>query len=141
MNELTPCHLPTKATLRKYGLSLDEWLAIYRRQNGCCGICKQPFGDKRANVDHVHIKGWGKMPPEERKHYIRGLLCYFDNKFLVMRGVTEGRLIAAAEYLGRYGGYVTDPSFSIVTPEHEYLLPQSESKSEPPLPPSPAQPD
>lgn len=128
-NELTPCHLPSKATLRKYGLSLEEWLEIYRNQKGCCAICKQPFGEKRINTDHVHVKGWKKMRPENRKKYVRGLLCFTCNRFLVMKGVTKEKLEAAAEYLWGFGEAFKFLNSSTVVPGNEYLPLQSESKS------------
>ncbi len=81
--------IPTGATLHKYGLSLTDWIDLFNKQHGACAICKTPFGEKRINVDHAHVKGWNKMAPEQRRGYVRGLLCYQCNKFAAMRGVTS----------------------------------------------------
>lgn len=43
------------------------------------------------------------MRPENRKKYVRGLLCFTCNRFLVMKGVTKEKLEAAAEYLWGFG--------------------------------------
>lgn len=93
---------PTKVTLAKYGLSLEEWVEILHSQNDVCAIClKQPTSG-RFYVDHFHAKGWKKMPPEERKKYTRGLLCYIDNLKILTKGVSIQRLRSAADYLERF---------------------------------------
>ena len=91
---------PSKPTLRRYGLSLEEWQEMYDRQDGKCPICLKTM--VRANVDHFHVKNWSKMPPEERKQYIRGLICFQDNYRLLGRGMTSERLYRAAQYLEEY---------------------------------------
>jgi Recombination endonuclease VII len=45
-----------------YGLSGDQYNALYNAQGGCCAICGRT--DKRLAVDHDHSTG-----------YVRGLLC------------------------------------------------------------------
>jgi hypothetical protein len=56
-----------------YGITLDDWQAIFDLQHGACGICGKPFTDKRrAVVDHQH------EPP----HLFRGLLCDGCNRKL-----------------------------------------------------------
>lgn len=66
--------LPSKQTLKRYGLSMEEWVAMYDKFGGTCHVCRKP--SKRLCVDHFHVRGWAKMPPEERKQYVRGLLDY-----------------------------------------------------------------
>lgn len=66
-------YLPSSNTLKKYGLTTDEWLALYDRQNGYCPICgKQLRGrdnlGKQPAVDHDHKTG-----------KIRGLCCLYCN--------------------------------------------------------------
>jgi len=79
---------PTKTTLQKYGLSLDEWQAMADAQGHRCYICRQEPSKGRLCVDHFHAKGWKKMPPEQRKLYVRALLCWTCNHYYMGRGIT-----------------------------------------------------
>jgi hypothetical protein len=83
-----------------YGLTKQEWLAIFERQGNVCAICKQ--GDKRWVTDHEHVRGWKDMPPHERKKYVRGILCMFCNFRILRRGVTVEKLENAITYLKSY---------------------------------------
>lgn len=91
--------MPTKQTLSKYGLSLEEWDDLFLKYNGACHVCKKVPSSGRLNIDHFHVKGWKNMQPEERKKYVRGLLCYVCNNRILTKGVTAGKLESAAEYL------------------------------------------
>jgi hypothetical protein len=53
----------------------------------------------RLNVDHFHTKGWKNMAPARRKLYVRGLVCYFCNRFFLARGATPEKLRNGAAYL------------------------------------------
>ena len=70
-----------------YGLTSEEYLDIYKIQNGKCGICSGPlalplaFGvagskeyEKRTEIDHKHVPKKVKPQPEKRD-LVRGLLC------------------------------------------------------------------
>lgn len=94
--------MPAASTLKKYGLSLPDWIELFNRKNGCCHICGRSFEGRRANIDHVHVRGWKKMAPEQRRGYIRGLLCYQCNKFMVMRGITSEKLYQGWQYMRAY---------------------------------------
>ena len=101
-------HIPADATLKKYGLSFGEWLDLYNRQGGKCGICRRDFqAGRRINVDHEHVKGWKHMPPEERKQHVRGLLCYTCNRFMLMKGVSSDRLFQAWQYMRNWEVRIT----------------------------------
>ncbi len=100
-------NLPTEQTLHKYGLTMGEWIDLYNKKNGCCHICGRSFKDIRANIDHEHVKGWNKMAPAQRKQYVRGLLCYQCNKFMVMRGVNAMKLWDAWLYMRAWEVRVT----------------------------------
>jgi hypothetical protein len=89
-------------TLAKYGLTAQDFKIMLYNQGGVCGICKKESTSGRLNVDHEHIKGWKKLPPEERKKYCRGLLCYICNNRLMTKGVTEEKLLSAVYYMQRY---------------------------------------
>lgn len=100
--------LPTDATLKKYGLLPLEWADLYNKRNGCCHICGRKFEDgKRVNVDHEHVKGWKHMEPHERKQFIRGLLCYTCNKFMIMKGMTSDKLWKGYLYMRSYEVRIT----------------------------------
>ncbi len=47
---------PSKQTLERYGLSLQEWLAIADKQNHKCFVCEKYPRNGRICVDHYHIK-------------------------------------------------------------------------------------
>lgn len=59
---------------RTYGVDL-KWFND-RAKNGC-EVCGRTEG--RLCVDHVHIKGFKKLPPEEKKKYVRGVCCFMCN--------------------------------------------------------------
>lgn len=93
---------PSQKTLEKYGLTAQEWLAILEQQGGVCAVCKKAPTTGRLCIDHEHVKGWKKMPPEKRKLFCRGLLCFFCNLHYVGRGITVQRSRNVTEYLLRY---------------------------------------
>lgn len=49
---------------RRYGLSVEQYMAMLKRQKGLCAICQKPYSTKRLHVDHCHRNG-----------HVRGLLC------------------------------------------------------------------
>ena len=94
--------MPTKQTLKKYGLSLEEWQNILDRQNGICPICLKIPTTGRFVIDHKHIKGWKNLPAEQRKSYVRGLICWVDNNRVLTKGITAEKLRRAANYLDEW---------------------------------------
>jgi hypothetical protein len=81
----------------RYGITKDEWLAMFASQNGQCQICKigleVPVGtrqDKRRTVvDHCHDTG-----------QVRGLLCGECNLGIGYFKHDPALLQAALAYLG-----------------------------------------
>jgi len=63
---------------KQYGLSEEEYLEYFKKQNNICALCKvakiTPF-TRTTHVDHEHVEGYNNLPPEERKKYVRGVLC------------------------------------------------------------------
>lgn len=93
---------PSPATLKKYGLSLAEWTVMAEAQGSACAVCKQIPKKGRLCIDHEHVKKWKKMPPEQRKLYVRGLLCFRCNTTFVGRGITVERSEGVTTYLKNY---------------------------------------
>lgn len=110
---------PSGGTLRTYGLTVDDWLAMARRQGYACPICRQPFGDRALVIDHEHVRGWrarkrklksGKvraskdqrvMTPAQRREYVRGILHAWCNGY-VRRWLTLERAESIVAYLKVY---------------------------------------
>lgn len=58
--------------LKRYGITAEQYWALYEAQDGACYICQRATGKvKRLAVDHDHATG-----------YVRGLLCGPCNKLL-----------------------------------------------------------
>jgi hypothetical protein len=99
---------PAAATLRTYGLTADEWLGLLKAQDWKCPICLQgndrPKTGKKAlwNTDHEHVPKWAKMPPEERKRYVRGILCYYCNHRRVNSRMASPEAQRIADYIRAY---------------------------------------
>jgi len=92
--------VPTKRTLDRYGLTDAEWLQLLAGQGWCCAVCKKT--GQKWNTDHEHVPGWAKLPPDERKRFVRGVLCWFCNKFSVQSNLTAKQAASVAAYLERY---------------------------------------
>lgn len=103
-NTVNGIHIPTPATLRRYGLSEDDWVALGEEQGWVCGAClpRHVPNTNRFVIDHEHVRNWKKMPPAERKKYVRGLICWSANHYRLARGATPENLRGAADYLERY---------------------------------------
>jgi hypothetical protein len=100
---------PKPETLKRYGLTADDWLAILERQGGVCAVCAKEPSTGRLCVDHDHVKGWKKMPADRRKQYVRGLLCWFCNHAYVGRAITVEKSRRVTAYLEAYRSRQTSP--------------------------------
>lgn len=104
---------PTLGTLNKYGLTLEDFKYILESQNGVCPICgNTPKPSKRDGkirwvIDHYHCRGWKKMPPEKRKLYVRGITCWFCNKYYLGRSITAEKSMNVTAYLKRFEERIT----------------------------------
>ncbi len=93
---------PNFRTLSKYGLEHMSWLRLALKQGDTCAVCHKLPKSGRLVIDHEHVKGWKKMPPEQRRKYVRGLLCWTCNRYFLARGATVQKMLDAAEYLRQY---------------------------------------
>jgi hypothetical protein len=84
--------------LRKtYGLSLEDYEALLKRQNHRCAICRAPFdaSPRRLHIDHDHAT-----------RRVRGALCFRCNIGLGNFRDDPTLLTAASAYLERGGADV-----------------------------------
>ena len=93
--------LPTPATLKKYGLTEQDYTTIWISQNGQCPICGNPL-TKRTNIDHFHVKNWKKLSADERKKYVRGILCFFCNKYYLGKAISVKKARKVVIYLQKF---------------------------------------
>lgn len=79
--------------LDKYGITREQWQAVFDKQGGRCALCQRVFNQGRIKpcVDHCHKTG-----------IFRGLLCHACN-----RGI--GLLQESIEILSRASAYLTGP--------------------------------
>lgn len=75
---------------KKYGLSPEQYNAMFDAQNKTCAICKssEPFSKFGWHVDHCHVSG-----------AVRGILCNRCNTSMGMAGDSIERLRAMIDYL------------------------------------------
>lgn len=77
--------------------TLEQYDTLFRAQNGVCAVCKKP-SSKRLVVDHNHESG-----------LVRGLLCNFCNRFVVLVAEKFPYLYQQAKlYLENYGTKASD---------------------------------
>ena len=82
-----------KAHLRHaYGITIEEYNALFIKQNGVCAICHNSPNGKSLHVDHDHNTG-----------EIRGLLCWKCNAMLGNAGDSIKTFESAVQYLGKQG--------------------------------------
>lgn len=74
---------------RKYGISEAEYNVMFKYQSGRCGACQRKKDEFTSHlaVDHDHRTG-----------LIRGLLCYYCNRWVIGKHRPE-KIIGAANYL------------------------------------------
>ena len=84
-NKLTYCKecsssIGHKHNIKRFGITVDQYLEIEKSQNGVCAICKKPEQNKkRLSIDHDHRCCNGAFSCGK---CIRGLLCSNCNTFL-----------------------------------------------------------
>ena len=76
-----------------YGLTKDDWMEMFERQNGRCDICRVQEHDAPRGtfyVDHCHATG-----------RVRALLCHNCNMAIGQMSERSDLMIAAADWLKR----------------------------------------
>lgn len=79
-----------KNHLKTYGLTQEQYAAMFAAQSGLCAICQRPEMVRGAHlgVDHCHITG-----------IVRGLLCRRCNAGIGFLDDDRERVLAALAYL------------------------------------------
>src|SRR5690348_6814276 len=88
-------------SLRKYGISSDDFVAIVRFQNGCCPLCLEDLGLDMV-LDHDHSVVGAKLlrsKAEENRRHVRGVLHDFCNRNL---GWLEAHPVLISENVRSY---------------------------------------
>lgn len=99
---LTEVRVPTKGTLRRYGLTVEQWIEILSSQGNVCAICRKVPPSGIWVTDHDHVPKFKRMLPEHRSLYVRGILCSWCNSHFVHRSMTVEKAKNVAVYLTRY---------------------------------------
>jgi len=95
---------PRQETLDKYGLSMEEWKALWESQGKRCPICgKFPKTGSPCefNIDHKHFPRFHQMAPELRKKFVRGILCQWCNRSYMAKAMTIAKAHNIITYLQR----------------------------------------
>lgn len=95
----TNVRIPAVGTLRRYGMALGEWAELLEAQGGGCAVCLRVPPSGILCVDHLHVRGWKKMLPADRRKWVRGLLCSYCNHRFVTKGMTVEKAERVAAYL------------------------------------------
>lgn len=75
-----------------YGITMEEWDAIWLEQGQVCAICKRaPKENETFHLDHEHRNG--PSGP------VRGIVCPYDNTRIIGRLKSHERAQALADYL------------------------------------------
>jgi len=99
---MTEARQPSKPTLRKYGITVDEWRALLDLQGGVCGVCGKLPASGTLHIDHFHARGWARMAPAQRKLHVRGLACHVCNRFHLARNMSVAKAKGLLAYLERF---------------------------------------
>lgn len=80
---------------RRFGMTLEEYDALLKKQDNACAICKKQHAQHRPGtnlpIDHCHTTG-----------KVRGLLCDFCNQGIGSLMDSPELLRAAADYLEKH---------------------------------------
>lgn len=91
--------IPSKATLKKYGLDELTYKWLLNEQGYKCPICKKTPTSGLFRVDHYHHPRYKYLSDELRRLYIRGLCCVHCNRFYLAKGINVEKAKNVVEYL------------------------------------------
>lgn len=86
----------------RFGLTLEQWNALFDQQGACCAVCRTTDPGKRGwCVDHAHVAR------DDGSYFIRGILCNRCN-------IAIGMLSDNVEVMQRAIDYVVSNGAAIV---------------------------
>lgn len=71
-------------------------------QGEVCAVCKKFPKTENTHIDHEHVKSFKNMPPEEKRKYVRGITCWYCNRWVLARGLTLEKSRNVVKYLEDY---------------------------------------
>lgn len=85
----SPAGRSARGRLANYGITLDDFEAMLKRQGGACAICRDPLGDESrcVHVDHDHGCSHPRNGGKSCRACVRGILCRRCN---MLAGWIEG---------------------------------------------------
>ena len=83
------------ATLRRFGLTPQDYARLFIAQDGKCGICRRPPASRALDIDHDH-----------KTREIRGLLCHRCNRGLGYFQLESAANVGAYMANGRTGYFM-----------------------------------
>jgi len=91
---------------RAYGLTPWMVVEMYAEQGGKCAICTNDLHEKNWVIDHKHVRNYKKLSPEEKRKFVRGLVCIYCNWKVLGQIERAGRVraVRACRYLGFLAG-------------------------------------
>jgi hypothetical protein len=89
-------------TLAKYGMDEQDFLEILDSQDGKCPICDKVPTTGRYNIDHLHVRGYAQLPPNERRRMVRGIVCQWCNRSFLAKGMTIAKAMNMVTYLKKF---------------------------------------
>jgi len=93
---------PKPQSLKRYGITQEKWLEIFKSQGCICPICgKFPESNKWA-TDHEHVRSFKKMSPASRAGFVRGICCVRCNLMYLPVGITVEKAKNIVKYLEKY---------------------------------------
>ena len=90
-----------------YGISLEGKKKMYEDQNKCCDSCNRPYSIDELQVDHKHIPGYKQLDAEEKRKYVRSLLCRACNSCAGYANDNPHLLRMVANYLDKHSPSLT----------------------------------
>lgn len=72
------------------------------KQGFVCYICEKLPPSRRLFIDHEHVRGFKRLPAEQRKNFVRGLVCSTCNYRILHKHATLAKLTRAVLYLQEY---------------------------------------
>ncbi len=85
--------LKRRYKLKKYGLTIEDYANLIKKQNYSCAICNTNINQlkEKLGVDHNHVTG-----------KTRGLLCFPCNSAMGLLKENKNTLIKMLEYIKEY---------------------------------------